>query len=72
MEFRKFLDHVRKNVPEDLEAAIREFLDAWNEDPKPFAWEKTADEILANVGRYCYRTPEGRENQKRKLSDDDC
>lgn len=39
-----------------LEAAIREFLDAWNEEPKPFVWKKTADEILENVARYCFRT----------------
>ena len=49
------------SVPQ-LEAAIHAFLDAWNEDPTPFVWKKTADEILANVARYCYRTLDGREN----------
>ena len=40
----------------ELQAAINEFLDAWNENPKPFKWTKTADEILANVARLCCDT----------------
>jgi hypothetical protein len=24
-----------------------------NEDPTPFIWTKTADEILQSLGRYC-------------------
>lgn len=39
-----------------LEAAIQEFLDAHNEDPKPFVWTKTADEILASIARFAQRT----------------
>jgi transposase len=39
-----------------LEAAIKEFLDAHNEDPKPFLWTKTADEILASIARFGQRT----------------
>lgn len=39
-----------------LEEAIRQFLDANNEDPKPFVWTKTADEILASIARFCERT----------------
>ena len=35
-----------------LEAAIREFLDAHHEAPKPFVWTKTADEILASIARF--------------------
>ena len=33
----------------ELEADIYRYLDVTNEDPKPFVWTKTADEILANV-----------------------
>jgi transposase len=40
----------------DLEAAIREFIDVHNEDPKPFVWTKTADQILASIARYAQRT----------------
>lgn len=38
-----------------LEAAIRQYLAVTNQDPKPFVWTKTADEILANVARFCHR-----------------
>jgi hypothetical protein len=38
-----------------LEAAIRQYLDVTNKDPKPFVWTKTADEILASVARFCHR-----------------
>ena len=40
----------------ELEAAIYRYLDVTNEDPKPFVWTKTADQILANVARFCQRT----------------
>ncbi len=38
------------SVP-DLIAAIEAYLDAHNEDPKPFVWTATADDILAKVAR---------------------
>lgn len=37
----------------ELEAAIKEFLEAHNDDPKPFNWTKSADEILERLTRYC-------------------
>jgi len=40
----------------ELEDAIRLYLATSNEDPKPFTWVKTADEILASVRRFCERT----------------
>ncbi len=40
----------------ELEAAIREFLEVRNENPKPYVWTKSADEILANVARFAQRT----------------
>ena len=39
-----------------LEAAIREFIDAHHASPKPFVWTKTADQILASIARYAQRT----------------
>ncbi|UQA59943.1 IS630 family transposase [Polyangium aurulentum] len=39
-----------------LEKAIREFIDAHNEDPKPFVWTKTADQILENIRDFAQRT----------------
>jgi transposase len=40
----------------ELEAAIREYIDIHNEDPKPFVWTRTADEILASIARFAQRT----------------
>jgi transposase len=40
----------------ELERSIREYLKIYNQDPKPFVWTKTADEILASVARFCKRT----------------
>ena len=40
----------------ELVAAIYHYLNVTNEDPKPFVWTKTADQILANVARFCQRT----------------
>lgn len=39
-----------------LQAAIRAYIAYTNEQPKPFVWTKTADEILASVARFCRRT----------------
>jgi transposase len=38
-----------------LEDDVNAWIAAWNEDPKPFVWTKTADEILANLANYCNR-----------------
>ncbi len=40
----------------DLETAILAYIAETNADPKPFAWTKTADDILASVARFCQRT----------------
>jgi hypothetical protein len=39
----------------ELEGAIRRYLERYNEDPKPFVWHKTADQIIESVGRFCTR-----------------
>jgi transposase len=39
-----------------LEDAIRGYIAAKNEAPKPFVWTITADEILASLARFCMRT----------------
>lgn len=36
-----------------LEEAIRHYMDVYNEDPKPFVWTKSADDILESLKRYC-------------------
>lgn len=46
---------VHRSVAE-LEADIRAFIDAHNENPKPYKWVKSADEILASIKRFCQKT----------------
>jgi len=38
-----------------LEADIRAWVDAWNHDPKPLVWTKTAEQILQSLGRLLTR-----------------
>jgi hypothetical protein len=38
-----------------LEADIRDWIENWNADPKPFAWTKTSEEILDSLARYIAR-----------------
>lgn len=42
-----------------LEKDLREWVKGWNKNPKPFIWTKTADEILASLGRLLQRTTDG-------------
>ena len=37
----------------ELEAASRGYLQETNQQPRPLVWTKTADAILASVGRFC-------------------
>jgi transposase len=39
-----------------LNKDIRAWIDTWNDEPKPFIWTKTADQILDSITRYCGRT----------------
>ena len=36
-----------------LERSLREWIEMWNNDPRPFVWTKTADEILEKLAKYC-------------------
>jgi transposase len=38
-----------------LESAIRQYLEHYNTDPKPFVWTKSADDIMASIERFCHR-----------------
>ena len=38
-----------------LEADIRDWIEHWNQNPRPFTWTKTADEILDSLARYLAR-----------------
>jgi transposase len=44
----------------ELTASIQSWIDTWNEDPRPFVWTKTADEILDTIAHYCQRINDSR------------
>ncbi|MFV0131591.1 IS630 family transposase [Streptomyces sp. HMX112] len=48
---------VHKSV-QALEQDIRDWIAAWNTDPKPYVWTKTADEILERLASYLNRIPD--------------
>ena len=50
----KLITVVRAKSNED---ARRRRITTWNEDPKPFAWTKTADEILDQLASYIQLIP---------------
>ena len=39
----------------ELVQAIEDYLEVYNEDPKPFIWTKSADNILESLKSYCER-----------------
>jgi transposase len=42
----------------ELERDIKSWIKTWNENPRPYVWVKTADQILASLTRYCKRISE--------------
>jgi len=60
---RKQIQHgVHRSVAQ-LEADIKTFIDRHNENPKPFKWVKSADEILASVKRFCHKAQQTLSNE---------
>ncbi|WAZ26981.1 IS630 family transposase [Streptomyces cinnabarinus] len=48
-----------------LEDDIRAWIDSWNENPRPFTWTKTADEILNSLADHLAKvTPPASDNQR--------
>jgi len=43
----------------ELAADIKAWAAAWNEDPKPFVWHKTAEQILERLAGYCAAVNQG-------------
>ena len=39
----------------DLVASIRTWIANWNDEPRPFVWHKSADQILDSLTAYCQR-----------------
>ena len=38
-----------------LNTDIRQWIDTWNENPRPYVWTKTAEQILDTISHYCQR-----------------
>jgi transposase len=51
---RKLRRGVHRTV-KALNADIRDWITRWNENPRPYVWTKTADEILETLAAYCTR-----------------
>jgi transposase len=43
-----------------LNADIRAWIETWNDEPRPYVWTKTADQILDSIRRYCDRINDSR------------
>jgi transposase len=43
-----------------LNTDIRAWIQTWNDDPRPYIWTKTADQILDSIRRYCDRINDSR------------
>jgi transposase len=48
----KWLRRGTHRSTKELEAAISSWIDSWNENPRPFVWHKSADEILESLAAY--------------------
>lgn len=51
----KWLTRGTHRSVKELIASIRTWIATWNEDPRPYVWHKTADEILETLAAYCHR-----------------
>jgi transposase len=58
--FANLTEHqIRRGVhrsTRQLENAIRSYIKIVNDDPRPFRWTKSADDILASIKRFCLTT----------------
>jgi transposase len=59
---------VHKSV-QALEADIRAWVENWNQNPRPFAWTKSAEEILDSLARYLAKiSAQANEKEKELLA----
>jgi transposase len=43
-----------------LNTDIRNWIQTWNDNPRPYLWTKTADQILDSIAKYCTRINDSR------------
>jgi transposase len=55
---QKALKRAAHRSTAELEKAIYQFIEVSNEEPRPYLWTKSADDILDNLKRFCGRTLE--------------
>jgi transposase len=51
----KWLRRGTHRSTKELETAIESWVATWNDDPRPFIWHKTAEEIFESLAFYCQR-----------------
>jgi transposase len=51
---KKLKRSTHRSVPA-LNKDIKAWIETWNENPRPFVWTKTADQILESITKYCTR-----------------
>ena len=51
-----------------LEDDIRAWIDTWNDNPRPFTWTKTADEILDSLADYLAKIKRTAHNTASKIT----
>lgn len=55
---RRLLQRSAHKTVKDLTSDLNHWIATWNDDPRPFVWHKTADEILDTLSNYLQRTSE--------------
>ena len=51
----KWLHRGAHTSVKELQDSINTWIDHWNQNPKPFTWHRTADDILATLATYLHR-----------------
>ena len=52
---RRLLQRSAHKTVKALTADLNAWIATWNDNPRPFVWHKSADEILENLQRYLQR-----------------
>ena len=53
--FNRTRDNLTHRCVAELRRDINNWVEHWNQNPRPFIWRKTADEILDNLAGYLHR-----------------
>jgi transposase len=56
----KWLRRGTHRSTKELEKAVQNWAETWNNDPRPLVWHETAEQVLESAASYCQRISEGR------------